>query len=92
MSPLQEITSPSSIESTILCFTGDRNAPNKKADFTGAFLPECKAFMKYHNIPAGNHLRVNLGLSEAKRYDSLKTFIASKGHGPTSLVFFCHGF
>lgn len=47
--------------------------------------------MKYHNIPAGNHLRVNLGLSEAKRYDSLKTFIASKGHGPTSLVFFCHG-
>jgi len=89
--PQQQILIP---EST-LCFTGDRNSPTKRADYTGAFLPECKQFMSLWKIPGANHLKVNLGTSELTRYQALKKFITERtqatGKAPTSLVFFCHG-
>lgn len=79
-----------------LCFTGDRNAPNKPADYTGAFLPECLAFMKLHVIDAvKNHLKVNLGNVEPKRKEEVLSFIERRsieeGRGPNTLAIFCHG-
>jgi hypothetical protein len=79
-----------------LCFTGDRNQANK-VDFTGAFLPEIRAFMSRHGIDAKkNHLMVALDSNEARRRKSVIDFIAKRcseeRKAPNTLVFACHGF
>ncbi|MFA6049650.1 MAG: hypothetical protein WC761_00365 [Candidatus Paceibacterota bacterium] len=80
-----------------LCFTGNRNHPNKKADFTGAFLPEMRSFMKLWGIDkAKNHLMVDLDAAEISKKRSVYNFIerraTEEGKAPTALVFSCHGF
>jgi len=78
----------------ILVFTGDRNSDDKPADYTGAFLPEALAFMKFHNIPAANHLRVDLSKTESTRRQRVYDFIKKrvKESGPIDgIAFFCHG-
>lgn len=78
----------------ILVFTGDRNSDDKPADYTGAFLPEALAFMKYHNIPSANHLRVDLSKTESTRRQRVYDFIKKRNKeiGPIDgIAFFCHG-
>ena len=79
-----------------LCFTGDRNQ-NGKVDFTGAFYPEIKSYMKRHNVDAAkNHLMVSLDSNETRRRKSVLDFIEKRareeGKAPETLVFSCHGF
>lgn len=77
-----------------LVFTGDRNAPDKPADYTGAFLPEALAFMRHHGISTSNHLRVDLGKVENVRRQQVYDFIRRKTTEfgvINSYVFFCHG-
>lgn len=78
----------------VLVFTGDRNAPDKPADYTGAFLPEALAFMRVHGIPTTNHLRVDLGKVENVRRQQVYDFIRRKGTelgNVSTYAFFCHG-
>lgn len=79
-----------------LCFTGDRNQSNK-VDFTGAFLPEIKAFMATHGIDSSkNHLMVPLNVNEATKRKHVMDFIEKRSKeekkAPDTLVFACHGF
>lgn len=78
----------------ILVFTGDRNSEGKPADYTGAFLPEALAFMKLHNVPSANHLRVDLSKAENTRRQRVYDFI-KKRHKEVGnidgIAFFCHG-
>lgn len=60
-------------------FTGDRNADGKR-DFTGAFDPEARAFMKLYGIPLGHRLSVNFGnpgFESPKRRSQVLDFIKS---------------
>ncbi len=78
----------------ILVFTGDRNSEDKPADYTGAFLPEALAFMKFHNIPSSNHLRVDITKTESTRRQRIYDFIRKrkKEIGEIDgIAFFCHG-
>jgi hypothetical protein len=77
-----------------LVFTGDRNAPDKPADYTGAFLPEALAFMRLHGIPTSSHIRIDLGKVENVRRQQVYDFIRRKTTElgcVNSYVFFCHG-
>lgn len=80
-----------------LCFTGDRNHTAGKPDFTGAFLPEIRAFMRRHSIDVSkNHLMVGLDNNETRRRRLVLDFIERRskeeGKAPNSIVFACHGF
>jgi len=86
-----------------LVITGDRNASTRN-DFTRAFDPEAKAFMKLYNIPSDRRLKVNLGnagFESPKRRKEVLDFITSHSMVSSSvqnkvshlqtLAFFCHG-
>lgn len=81
-------TTPNS--NNTICFTGDRNTEGKN-DFTGAFLPECNAFMKTWGLKT--HKRINLGNNNNKRkeelFKELREF--SKNGKLENIIFFCHG-
>lgn len=75
--------------------TGDRNSPNKKADFRGAFDPEAKKFMALHSIPDECRLKVDLSKSEPAKKRQVLDFIANlkaKGYQTNTIAMFCHGF
>lgn len=80
-----------------LCLTGDRNSPDKPADFTGAFLPEILAFMKLHGIdPGSQHKKVDLSQGDLGRFQQVLDFTDTTSRNvlhkaPTCLVFCCHG-
>jgi hypothetical protein len=70
---------------TALVFTGNRNRPGTR-DFTGAFDPEAKAFVKLHG---GTVIRVPLEANEQTRR---RFVIGSIGiYKPDWLAFVCHG-
>lgn len=78
-----------------LVFTGDRNATGKR-DFSGAFDPEARMFMKIHGIPASARLSVNFGnagFESSRRRTEVLDFIRKTN--PTKelgcLAVFCHG-
>lgn len=74
-----------------ICLTGDRNAVGKN-DYTGAFLPECKAFMSCWNLSV--HKKINLANNNTKRKDELfkeiREFAKTEGT-PEVIAIFCHG-
>lgn len=75
--------------------TGDRNSPNKRADFTGAFDIEAKKFMALHSIPAVCRLKVDLSKGEAAKKKQVLDFIANlkaQGYQTNNIAMFCHGF
>lgn len=81
-------------ENTII-ITGDRNAVGKR-DFTGAFDPEAKLFMRLYNIPAASRLSVNFGnpgFESPKRRAQVLSFIQSFNPNVElgCVSIFCHG-
>jgi hypothetical protein len=87
-------TIDSSRVGNVLVFTGDRNAPDKPADYTGAFLPEALAFMRLYGVPASQHIRVDLSKGENVRRQQVYDFIRRKGAELGQIntyAFFCHG-
>lgn len=75
-----------------IVFTPDRNT--RRADFTGAFLPEARAFIRAHQLPARALVRIDISKSDQemraqvleaiKREDQLQGILET-------VAFFCHG-
>jgi hypothetical protein len=78
-----------------LVITGDRNAVGKR-DFTGAFDPEAKLFMRLYNISSNARLQVNFGnpgFESVKRRTEVINFITNTipNNELGCLAIFCHG-
>jgi hypothetical protein len=75
---------------TIIAFAPRYNTGAKK-DATGAFIPEAKAFLRFHSQPA-----TNLALIDNERPPGvMRAFVRrelSRYAGLTGVAFFCHGF
>lgn len=75
-----------------LVFLPDRNI--KKADYSGAFLPEAKAYAKFHNIPLKNIHEIDISKPDADRRAQVIKYIELRGQeydAINSIAFFCHG-
>ncbi len=72
----------------VLILTPDRN--EKKADYTGAFLPEARKFADLHGIPRSQIHTIDVGKS--MRYRADRSLALIEEHQPQVLVIFCHGY
>lgn len=72
----------------VLILTPDRN--EKKADYTGAFLPEARNFAKLHGISRDQIHAINVSKPMAVRARQSLDLI--REHRPRVLVVFCHGY
>ena len=76
-----------------LVFLPNRNT--KKADYTGAFLPESNAYAKVHNIPEDDVFEIDVhGTNKTQRREQVLLAIEDRGQHHDiikSIAFFCHG-
>lgn len=75
-----------------LIFLPDRNT--KKADFSGAFLPEAKLYRQYFSIPPQNVCQIDISKDFRERRKEVIDFIHKQAKEDTvirSIAFFCHG-
>jgi len=72
---------------SFLILLPDRNV--KRFDWSGAFLPEAKAFAKRHACLPEEIVRVDISKRRAMMREAVCSAIES--HEPRTVVFFCHG-
>lgn len=75
-----------------IVFTPNRNT--RRADFTGAFLPEARAFIRAHQIPARALVRIDILKSDHEMRAQILEAIKKEGKLQGSfetVAFFCHG-
>lgn len=74
----------------IIGFSPTTNTGTKK-DATGAFIPEGRKFMKFHDQPEGNLVMIDNTRSKPKMREAVFDTLQRSVEGLTGVAFFCHG-
>jgi hypothetical protein len=82
---------PGATSNTMLCFAPRYNTKGRK-DATGAFIPEAKRFLAFHDQePTMLHL-VDNNLSPKWMREAVLSAIRAPSHRLEGVFFFCHGY